>query len=120
LGRVVAGLEDGSLVWGVSEHRVGEGPEGPVDITTRKAAVNVWVQLYQSERKHLREVCRDAVTAGVAERQVRLAEQQGEMLAGVLRAVLDELGVLDRPETAGVVRRHLLAMASIETTGGAA
>lgn len=70
---------------------------------------SVWVELYQRERRHLREVCRDAIAAGIAERQVRLAEQQGTILAAVIRGILGDLGLT--PEQLGlvpeVVPRHL-------------
>lgn len=68
---------------------------------------SVWVDLYQAERGHLVKVCASAISAGVAERQVKLAEQQGALIAKVIQGVLGELGVADRPEVAGVIRRHL-------------
>lgn len=48
-----------------------------------------------------------AIQAGVAERQVRLAEQQGALVAQVLRGVLADLGVADHPDAPAVMRRHL-------------
>jgi hypothetical protein len=71
---------------------------------------SVWVELYQWERKHLASVAADCVRVGIEERRVRLAEQQGELLAAVIRGVLTELGVADRPEVPAVVRRHLMAI----------
>lgn len=47
------------------------------------------------------------IDAGVAERQVRIAEQQGALLAQVIRGILTDLGVQDRPEVPAIVRRHL-------------
>jgi hypothetical protein len=53
-----------------------------------------------------------AMDAGVAERQVQLAEQQAVMLAGAVRSILTELGVpLDRKVVA-VVQRNLRALAA--------
>lgn len=40
-----------------------------------------WMVLYQWERKHMVDVASLAIKAGVAERQVRLAEQHGQLLA---------------------------------------
>jgi hypothetical protein len=114
LGQVVADLEQGSIVWGVTEHRVGEGPEGPIDVTTRKAAVNTWVELYQAERKHLTHVAAECVKAGIEERRTRLAEEQGLLLATVVRGILTDLGVADHPDAAAVVRRHFTAATAIE------
>lgn len=77
----------------------------------------VWLEIYQQERRHLREVCRDAVNAGVAERAVQLAEQQGAALAGAIRAILADLSLT--PEqmalVPAVVPKHLRAVAASET-----
>lgn len=68
---------------------------------------SVWVDLYSRERAHLARVCKAAVDAGVQERQVRLAEQQGRLLATVIEGVLTDLGVDDHPGVGAVVRKHL-------------
>jgi hypothetical protein len=54
-----------------------------------------------------------ALDAGVAERQVRVAEAQGELLASVIKAILGDLGLSkDQQAVApGIVRRHLIALA---------
>ncbi len=75
---------------------------------------SVWVELYQQERRHLREVCAAAVSAGVQERAVQLAEQQGMALAGAIRAILADLNLT--PEQLAlvpdVVPRHLRAVSA--------
>lgn len=78
---------------------------------------SVWLDLYERERKHLAAVAKECMALGLEQRRVELAEQQGELLARVLRGVLVELNVWGNPETPGVVRRHLELVAS---TGGAA
>jgi hypothetical protein len=72
----------------------------------------VWVELLLAERRHLREVCRDAISAGIEEQRVRIVEQQGTLLAGAVRSILAELDL-----TAGqwalvpeIVPRHLRAL----------
>ncbi|WP_415648552.1 hypothetical protein [Stackebrandtia soli] len=50
-----------------------------------------WIPLYRQERKHLIDVCRAAISAGIEERRVRLAEQQGTLLADVIRGILGDL-----------------------------
>jgi hypothetical protein len=45
-------------------------------------------QLEAQERDRCANFCRLAITAGLAERQVRVAERQGQLLAELLRAVL--------------------------------
>lgn len=75
---------------------------------------STWMKLYQDERKHLAQVCKMALDAGVAERQVRLAEEQGKMIAFVIRSVLDELKLTadQRLAVPGVVRKHLMLVAA--------
>lgn len=95
LAEVVGQLEREEVTWGLAEETdAPPGENGGGGVTTKhKAGVNVWVQLYQQERKHLAAVCRDALAAGIAERQVRLAEQQGALLAGAVNRILDGLGL---------------------------
>jgi hypothetical protein len=49
----------------------------------------------------------------VEERKVRIAEAQGELLAGVIKAILGDLGLNMKQQTdaPAIVRRHLLALA---------
>jgi len=56
---------------------------------TRWERPAVWVELYQAERKHLVNVCKAAITAGIAERQVQLAERQGELVGELLRVAIE-------------------------------
>jgi hypothetical protein len=53
---------------------------------------SVWVELYQHERKHLTDVAKTCIAAGIAERQVQLAESQGKLLAEVVRQIVTGLG----------------------------
>lgn len=96
LGERVAELKADDLKWGTAEEVHKGSGEFPGTDRTDKAVPNVWVQLYRDERKHLTDVCKAALAAGIAERQVRLAEQQGALLAGVIGRVLDRLGLDDR------------------------
>lgn len=74
---------------------------------TGEAKPHILVQLYNDERKHLLAVTTAALKVGLAERQVKLAEQQGALIAQVLKGVLTDLGVADRPDVPGIVRKHL-------------
>ncbi|WP_277310415.1 hypothetical protein [Spongiactinospora sp. TRM90649] len=112
LAEKVAALDEGDLVWGTTvEVDKGSGQFGGTD-TTQAAKPSVWVELYRSERRHLTEVCKTALAAGVAERQVRLAEQQGAMLADVIGRVLDALDLTpgQQARVAEVVPRELRAV----------
>ncbi|MGX6605647.1 hypothetical protein ACWKSP_26465 [Micromonosporaceae bacterium Da 78-11] len=105
LAKQVQALDTKDVVWGRAE----ETTDGVKD----KAAPSIWVQLYQQERLHLVRVCKETIAAGVEERRVRLAEQQGSMLAGVIKAILGDLDL--SPEQAAkvstVVPRHLRSVA---------
>jgi hypothetical protein len=113
LSEQVRAINPDDIVWGRTKTRQGVGAEGPIDVTDEAAAVNIWLQLYQAERKHLVQVCTAALNAGVEERRVRLAEQQGATLAGVIRAVLADLQLTAEQQSrvAEVVPRHLRAVA---------
>jgi hypothetical protein len=106
-------LERDALTWGKTEEvNKGSGEFTGLDVT-HAAAPNIWLDLYQRERKHLLDVCKTAITAGIEERRVRLAESQGEMLATVIQAILDDLGLT--PDQAArvpdIVPRHLRSVA---------
>lgn len=107
----VEALAPDAVTWGVTEERSSTGKDG--DSRTEAAAVNVWIQLYQAERKHLVDVCKAAISAGIEERRVKLAEQQGALLAGVIRGILGDLDLTpaQAARVSEVVPRHLRAMA---------
>jgi hypothetical protein len=89
LGEVVGQLDRNQLVHGIT--RTVQLPDGSRTVEAR-AAINIWVKLYQEERDRLVRVAKTAIDAGVAERQVRLAEAQAQQLARVITAVLSDLG----------------------------
>lgn len=69
--------------------------------------VHPFVQEYTQALERRARFAKLCIDAGVAERQVRIAEQQGALLAQVIRGILTDLGVQDRPEVPAIVRRHL-------------
>lgn len=130
-------LEQSQLVWGTvrTEREAGgddritfggpgdddEDTTGLVDVgalpaskVIQAAGPSIWLDLYDRERKHLVGVCTAALKAGVEERRVRLAEQQGELVAGAIRAILADLGLTAEQEArvVEVVPRHLRALAA--------
>lgn len=122
LGLQVRELRIDDLVFGVSSV---EGPDAAkkngkvqnsVDWVKRTAAPNIWLQLYQTERRHLVDVSRFIIGAGIAERQVDIAEQQGHVIAEIIRGVVEDLNIDQSTEKkqrqlAVIVRKHL-ALAS--------
>lgn len=73
------------------------------------------VRLEAEERDRCAGMATKAIAAGLAERQVRLAERQGALLAEVIRRVLEDLGVAEDPRVPQVVSTRLR-----EITAGAA
>lgn len=84
-----------------------------LDMEAHKAGeyVRALAKLEADERDRCANFCRIAIAAGLAERQVRLAERQGQMIAEVLRTVMGdpELGLTEAQKTAlpAVARRAL-------------
>lgn len=72
------------------------------------------VQLEAQERDRLANFCAKAIAAGLAERTVRMAERQGEMLAAVLMSIIGStiLGLSDaqRKVFPDVVRAELATL----------
>ncbi len=89
LREVVAELHRQQIVHSVV--RTVQGPDGRRTVEAR-AVINPWVRLYQEERDRLVRVAKAAIDAGVAEQQVRLAEEQAQRLAKVITAMLTDLG----------------------------
>lgn len=106
-------LEQETVVWGMTEKVQKFAGEFPGDDTTYGAAPSVWVDLYSRERKHLLDVCKAAISAGIEERRVRLAEQQGNLLATVIQRILGDLGLSPEQQAmvSEVVPRHLRSVA---------
>ena len=106
-------VERDELVWGKTKWKQTDSADGPIEETVETASTSVWYDLYEKERKHLVAVCTAALRAGVEERRVRLAEAQGEQVAAVIRAILDDLGLtLEQQQKVGTVvpaRLRLLA-----------
>lgn len=110
LGQQVASLKSDDLVRGIT--RVQVLPDGS-KATTVEAAVNVWVKLYQEERRHLVAVCKAGIDIGLKEIEIHIAKKQGELLAQVITAILGDLSLTKRQEelVSKVVPKHLQAVA---------
>lgn len=77
----VGELRASDLVWGKSRHKIGGEDRG----STHEAKPSIWFQLLQEQRKHLVAVIDSCTRSGVAEHMMRLAEDQGRMVAGVIQ-----------------------------------
>ena len=112
----IQSLDPDNLIRGTRsvKRTVGQSVEGPVDVTATEVGplISVWLELYLRERKHLAAVCKSALDAGIAERQIQLAEQAGERAGQWLQASLSVLGLSDvdlrRVMNHAVTQLHLL------------
>lgn len=107
IGDIIAELESEELIWGITEVANKHATEFPGTDVKQQAAPNVWLELYHRERAHLVKVAKAAIDAGIDERRVQLAEEQGRVIVDVLRATLTDLGVDVTPEVAATVGKHL-------------
>lgn len=87
LGTVVAQLRKGDLGWGVTKVKRGGDDWGE----THEAKLNVYLALYQDERKHLTKVCETAIRAGVEEKRLTLETHRAELMVKMLEMVFGEL-----------------------------
>jgi hypothetical protein len=111
-------LEEQELTWGVTRVKEGGDDRG----TTEEAKPNVAYVMLVDASNRLEKYSTAALKAGVDERRVRLAEQQGMLVQGVLIAVLGELGhdVSPGSAAASVILRHLAPLrAAVELEQGA-
>lgn len=106
-------LEVEALTWGRVEEVDRTSGEFPGLDVTHAARPSVWLDLYQRERRHLLDVCKAAIAAGIEERRVRLAESQGALLAQVIQRILGDLHLTPEQQrlVPEVVPRHLRAVA---------
>lgn len=91
------------------------GPVGGGQGAYPEYKLSVWINALGEERKHFKAVAKACIDAGIAQRRVELAEQQGQMLAGVIKAILMRLGVLDHPDAPSIVREELLQLSIGDT-----
>lgn len=87
----IANVSAQDLVWGRTKDKVGGMDSG----TTYESGPTAWLVLFNQERDRLTRVCSAAIKAGIEERRVKLAEQQGVLVAAVIRRILTRLNLSD-------------------------
>ena len=106
LQEIVRGLDQEQMTRGIS--RTIQHPDGSKTVEAT-IAINAWIRLYQDERDRLVRVSKAAIEVGVAERQVRIAEQTAQQLAKVVSAIVQDLGHdLEDPKVRETVRMRLI------------
>ena len=73
--------------------------QGMVDVTTREAARHVYLTELHDAQDRLVRYAAAALKAGIEERRVRVAEQQGHALAEVIRRILTQLNLSPDQQT---------------------
>lgn len=76
-------------------------------------ALNIWIEVRRRAMRDLVDFSKVAIAAGIAERVVRVAEQQAHQLARAVDGILTDLGVRDHPEAPSIVRKHLTLIAGL-------
>lgn len=110
----IANLSEDDAVGAIVTTVEREGGENGGGSETRHGppALHIWAVVRHQAMDRLVDYSKVAINAGIEERRVRLAEQQGALLAQAIRGILAELGVGDRPDVPGIVRRHLTLVAA--------
>ncbi len=88
--KLLRGMDsEADLVWGIVE----KTEAGDSSVVKMQERPSVWLRLHQEYSKHLVDTCAIAIKCGLAERQVKIAEKEGRLMARVIEAVLVKLGV---------------------------
>lgn len=87
--RALADEDPKALTWGVVREKVGGEDYG----TTLEAKPNVAYLMLTDAQDRLAKYATAALKAGVEERRVKLAEDQGALVAQVIRSILDQLNL---------------------------
>lgn len=90
------------------------GPVGGGEWSHPRTEAHIWIRLQQEERAHYLRVAKTCVEVGIAEREVQLAERQGELIAGVLVGVLRAFDIDPRSERARKIIRQELSAVTTE------
>lgn len=113
--RIAADTPD-ALTWSRQAHEDGytSGDQGgPFEKSTEQAVPHVAYRMLTDAQDRLAKYAAAALRAGVEERRVRLAEDQGALVAQVIRRILERLDLLEwQQELVGtVVPEELRALA---------
>ncbi len=99
----LARADEEALVWGITREKHGGQDFG----TTQEARPNVWLVMLTEAQRDDVKFAAAARAAGCDERRVQLAEQQGDLVVGVINHILD--GLYAHLIAAGIAADILLA-----------
>ena len=93
----IADTDEDALTWGVTRVKDGGDDRG----TTSEAGPTVAYRMLTDASNRLAAYAAAALKAGVDERRVRIAEQQGRLVADVIRGILTDLNLTPEQELLG-------------------
>ncbi|HEU5046141.1 MAG TPA: hypothetical protein VFT75_18620 [Nocardioidaceae bacterium] len=64
-------------------------------VTIADTEYAAWLRMYQIERRHLHQVAKDGIASGIAEKMIRIYQQQADTMYQILNTALVRLGVQD-------------------------
>ena len=101
-----------ALTWGETKAEFGTDKGQPLDVRVEEATAHIYYKMLYAAQDRLAQYAAAALRAGVEERRVRLAEQQGDLVATAIRRILGALGLSAEQEAlvATVVPRELRAI----------
>lgn len=88
------------------------GPVGGGQGAIPEHKPNVWIVLLDDERDRFRRIADTCIKAGIAQRRVELAEQQGQLIAQAIKGILMRVGVPISPDVAQIVREEMLQLSA--------
>jgi hypothetical protein len=92
----VEALSDEEKVWGRTSEKIGGQDYG----ITKEAKPNIWIVLHERASQNAVKFASEAIRAGIEERRVRLAEQQGALVADAIGRIAET--ILEALKAAGL------------------
>lgn len=131
-GSMVAALDDRTAaeangeVRGELGYRRNTNPESPYSLTVEsndrllalnrygEATIHPFVRSYEQALERRAKFAKLCIDAGIAERQVRIAERQGQLIAQAITAIFRRLGIEITPEVADAIGDELRSLTAGE------
>lgn len=104
-------ISAGEVQW-LSEQIARLDKENWIENTVIGKQMNLFVRERKEAQYRLFKFSRDAISLGLAERAIKLAEMYGEVLARFMKGVLDDLELTpaQRKQAPHIVRKHLILL----------
>ena len=87
----VKALQEDELTYGLTKEEMGTEKGEETNLRTYEVNQNIWWQLLRSAEEQLAKWSTAALRAGIEERRVKLAEQQGQLVVTAIQQILDGL-----------------------------